>query len=357
MIRALSAAFLLLAAPSALAQTTWPHQREGDFIIKDFRFVSGETLPELKLHYTTLGTAKRNAAGEIVNGVLLLHGTSGVGANWLMPSLANELFGEGQPLDAAHHFIILPDGVGRGGSTKPSDGLRAKFPHYRYRDIIASEHQLITEGLGVRHLRLVLGSSMGGMHTWMWGEMYPDLMDGLVPIASQPIGISGRNWITRRIAIEAIRNDPAWNSGNYEKNPTYFCYTAPFGFLNTESAIQLQAMAPTREAGDELYKKLVAETCKRDANDALYATEAVMDYDPSKDLDKITARLMAINFADDEVNPPELGVMEREIKRIANARYVLVPASDKTHGHFTHLRASFWKSHLADFMKELPSQM
>ena len=209
----------------------------------------------------------------------------------------------------------------------------------------------------MRHLRLVLGSSMGGMHTWMWGEMYPDLMDGLVPIASQPIGISGRNWMTRRIAIEAIRNDPAWDDGNYEKNPTYFCYTAPSGFLNTESAIQLQAMAPTREAGDELYKKLVAETCKRDANDALYATEAVMDYDPSKDLNKIKARLMAINFADDEVNPPALGIMEREIKGIANARYVLVPASDKTHGHFTHLRASFWKSYLADFMKELPSQM
>jgi homoserine O-acetyltransferase/O-succinyltransferase len=230
-IRALSAAFLLLAAPSAFAQnetsrTTWPNQREGDFIIKDFRFKSGETIAELKQHYMTLGIPKRNAAGEIINAVILLHGTSSTGKAWLMPSLGDELFAAGQPLDATQYFIILPDGIGRGASSKPSDGLRAKFPHYRYEDIIAAEHQLVTEGLGIKHLRLVMGASMGGMHTWMWGYMYPDLMDGLIPIASQPIAISGRNWIQRRIAAEAIRQDPGWNSGNYEKNPTQWVYGA-----------------------------------------------------------------------------------------------------------------------------------
>jgi homoserine O-acetyltransferase len=209
---------------------------------------------------------------------VLLHGTSGTGRNWLLPSLAGELFGEGQPLDASRYFIIMPDGIGRGGSSKPSDGLRAKFPHYRYRDIIASEVRLVTEELGIKHLRLVLGSSMGGMHAWMWGEMYPGLMDALVPIASQPIEISGRNWIGRRIAIEAIRHDPDWNEGNYTTKPTHYIHTAPYGALMTESPVRLQEMAATREAADALYRKWVAEVAKGDANDQLYATEAVLGY-------------------------------------------------------------------------------
>jgi homoserine O-acetyltransferase/O-succinyltransferase len=353
---ALSLVMPVAALAQAAKETAWPNQREGDFIIKDYRFASDETLPELKVHYTTLGTAKRNAAGEIVNGVLLLHGTSGTSKNWLLPSLADELFGPGQPLDASQYFIVLPDGVGRGGSSKPSDGLRAKFPHYRYRDIVATEHRMLTEGLNVRHLRLVLGSSMGGMHTWMWGEMYPDLMDALVPIASQPIAISGRNWITRRIAIEAIRNDPDWNNGNYQKNPTRYVYTAPFSALMTESVARLQEMAPSREAGDALYAQMVERAKKTDANNQVYAIEAVMDYDPSKDLEKIKARLLAINFADDAVNPPELDVLAPAIKRIPNAKYVIIPAGPQTHGHFTHLRAALWKQHLIDFLKELPPQ-
>jgi homoserine O-acetyltransferase len=361
LIRPLAALALLLLMPAAFAQTrsptVWPNQREGDFVIKNYRFASGETLAELKLHYTTLGTAKRNPAGEIVNGVLLLHGTSGTGKNWLMPSLADELFGPGQPLDAGQYFLILPDGIGRGGSSKPSDGLRAGFPHYRYRDIVDSEYRMVTEGLNVRHLRLVLGSSMGGMHTWLWGEMYPDLMDGLVPIASQPIAISGRNWITRRIAIEAIRNDPDWNNGNYDKNPTHYVRTAPFGALMTESVVQLQELAPTREAGDALYRKMVEQASKGDANNQLYAIEAVMDYDPSRDLEKIKARLLAINFADDAVNATELDVLAPAIKRIPNGKYVVVAGSRETHGHFTHLRAALWKSHLIAFMKDLPPQM
>jgi homoserine O-acetyltransferase/O-succinyltransferase len=354
---AFSAAFLAVAAPSTLAQTSWPNQREGDFLIKDFRFKSGETIAELKLHYTTLGTPRRNAAGDITNVVILLHGTSSDGKAWLIHSLADELFSAGAPLDAAQYFIVLPDGIGRGGSSKPSDGLRANFPHYRYDDIVASEHQLITEGLGIKHLRLVMGSSMGGMHTWMWGYMYPDLMDGLIPIASQPIQISGRNWIQRRIVIEAIRQDPGWNNGNYEKNPTQWTVTAPYGFLQTENVLQIQAMAPTHEAGDEIYRKLQEEAKKRDANDTLWGIEAVMDYNPTPHLDKIKARLMAINSGDDEANPARLASTAREIARIPNARYVLIPASEETHGHFTHLRAAFWKAYVAEFMKELPPQM
>jgi homoserine O-acetyltransferase len=348
---AIALATLAVALPAA-AQS-WPNQREGDFVLKDFAFESGETLAELTQHYTVLGTPHRNAVGEIDNAVLLLHGTSGTGRNWLMPSLADELFAAGQPLDAAKYFIVMPDGIGRGGSSKPSDGLRARFPHYRYTDIIRSQHRLLTEHLGLKHLRLVLGSSMGGMHCWMWGGMYPGFMDALVPIASQPIAISGRNWLSRRIAIEAIRNDPDYNGGNYTAKPTHYVRTAPFGVLMTESPVRLQEMAPTREAAEALYQQWMAQVAKGDANDQLYATEAVIGYDPAPLLPQITARLMAINFADDEVNPPELGVVEPAIAKIEGARFVLVPAGPTTHGHFTHLRAAVWKPHLVQFLKEL----
>jgi homoserine O-acetyltransferase len=346
--------------PAAFAQTPsttqWPNQKEGDFVIKDFRFKSGETLPALNVHYMTLGTPERNAAGDITNAVILLHGTSSSGKAWLMPSLGDELFAPGQALDVARYFIVIPDGIGRGGSSKPSDGLKGNFPHYRYEDIVSSEYRLLTEGLGIKHLRLVMGSSMGGMHTWMWGYTYPDLMDGLIPIASQPIQISGRNWIQRRIAAEAIHQDPGWNNGFYNKNPTQWTVTAPYGFLQTENVLQLQKMFPTREAGDEMYRKLQEEAKKRDANDTLWGIEAVMDYDPAPHLDKIKARLMAINSGDDEANPPQLASTAREIARIPNATYVLILASEETHGHFTHLRASFWKDYVAAFLKDLPAQ-
>ncbi|MDB5552545.1 MAG: homoserine 0-acetyltransferase protein [Rhizobium sp.] len=347
------AAVLLAVALPAAAQTGWLDQREGDAVLKDFSFASGEVLPELKVHYITLGTAKRNAAGDVVNAVLLLHGTSGTSKNWLQPTLANELFAPGAPLDPNQYFIVIPDGIGRGGSSKPSDGLRMKFPHYRYVDMVAATHRLLTEHLGLKHLRVVLGTSMGGMQAWMWGEMHPDFMDALVPIASQPIAMSGRNWMYRRIGIEAIRNDPDWNGGNYEKNPKHYVYAAPISVLMTESAVHFQQIAPSREAMDALYLRMVEQASKLDANNQLYAIEAVMDYDPSKDLEKIKAKLLAINFADDEVNPPELGVMERGIKRIAGARFVLIPASEKTHGHYTYNLAAHWKQHLADFMNEL----
>jgi len=354
MLRILAAAVLLAATSPCRADTAWPNRQEGDVTFADFRFGSGEVLPALKIHYLTLGTAQRNGAGEIVNGVLLLHGTSGTSQNWLQPTLADELFARGAPLDAEKYFIVIPDGIGRGGSSKPSDGLRMGFPHYRYVDMVAATHRLVTEHLGLKHLRLVLGTSMGGMQAWMWGEMYPGFMDALVPIASQPIAISGRNWMYRRIGIEAIRNDPDWNGGNYDRNPTHYIYSAPIAALMTESATHYQQVAPSRAAMDALYQKLVAGARKLDANNQLYAIEAVMDYDPSPDLEKIKARLLAINFADDEVNPPELGVVEREIKRIPGARFVLVPASDSTHGHYTYNLAALWKQYLVDFMKELP---
>jgi homoserine O-acetyltransferase/O-succinyltransferase len=349
---ALTAALMCLAMTPAAAQA-WPNEKQSDYVIKDFHFADGETIPELRIHYTTLGTPKKNAAGEIANGIVLLHGTSGSSRNWLLPTLADELFKTGQPLDLGENFVILMDAIGVGGSSKPSDGLKGKFPHYRYHDIVTAEHRLITEGLGIKHLRLVMGSSMGGMQTWMWGEMFPDLMDGLVPIASQPIGISGRNWINRRIRIEAIKHDPDYNNGFYDKPPTHWIWTAPSGPMGTEADYQIQQIAPTREAGDAYYKKLVEEASKADANNSLYGIEAVMDYDPSKDLGKIRAKLMAINSADDEANPPALHVMEPAIAKIPGAKYVLIPQTNETHGHYTHLRAALWKQHLVAFLKEL----
>ena len=351
--RALLALTLSLALAPAFAQTL-PNQKEGDHVLKDFRFASGETIPELKMHYVTFGTQKKNAAGEITNAILLLHGTSGSSESWMVPTLM-ELYGKGQPLDASEYFIIVPDAIGRAGSSKPSDGLKAKFPHYRYRDIVEAEHRVVTEGLGIKHLRLVMGASMGGMQVWMWGEMYPDLMDGLMPIASQPVQISGRNWINRRIRIEAIKHDPGYNNGNYTVNPTNWAFTAPSGPLGTENVQRLQEEAPTLAAGDAMYKKLVAAAAKNDTNDTLWGIEAVMDYDPSKDLEKIKAKLLAINFEDDEANPPELGNVEPAIKRIgAHAKQIVIPRGPGTHGHYTYFRAAMWKSYLADFMKTLP---
>jgi homoserine O-acetyltransferase/O-succinyltransferase len=334
-------------------RTRWPTYREGDFVLRNYVFRSGETLPELTLHYRTLGAAKRNAAGKIINGVLLLQGNTGTGANWLRPSLADELFGPGQPLDAAQHFIIMPDAIGRGGSSKPSDGLKGRFPHYRYHDMVESGYRLIAEGLDVTHLRLLIGSSMGGMHAWMWAEMYPDLMDGVVPLSCQPIQISGRNWISRRAAAEAIRHDPDWNGGDYETNPRYYAWTAAANALRTESATRIQELAPTRAAADKLYEERLAQARNGDANDALWAIEAIIDYDPEPDLDKITAKVLLINAAEDEANPPELGTVERAMQRVRHGRYVLIPASEKTHGHFTHFYAEVWKPYLIEFMKTL----
>ena len=330
-------------------ENRWPTKRENDFWIKNFEFSSGERLDELRLHYVTLGTAREDSDGSISNAVLLLHNTTGSSQTWLQPSLADQLFGPGQPLDLARYFVILPDMIGFGASSKPSDGLRIRFPHYRYDDMVSSVRQLLTEGLGIRRLSLLMGISMGGMLAWLFGGRHPDFMERLVPIAAQPGPMSGRNWMQRRVSIEAIRNDPDWNNGNYVTNPTRYVFTAPYSALLIRSVVRLQEEAPTREAGDALYWQLVDRARKGDANNRLYQLEASMDYDPSHLLDGIKAQVLAINFEDDELNPPQLGTVEAAISRIPGAKYVLVPEGPETNGHYSTLLAHLWTSHLSDF--------
>ena len=325
---------------------------ERDFVLKDFRFASGQVLPELRQHYLTLGEPRKNAAGEVENAVLLVHNTGGSARIWLEPGLAGELFGAGQPLDAGRYFLIIPDCIGFGRSSKPSDGLRARFPNYRLHDIVAAQHRLVTEGLGVRRLKLGMGLSLGGMITWLFGGMHPDFMERLVPVASQPGPMSGRNWIQRRINVEAIRNDPDWKGGDYEKQPANWVRAAPLSALFTQSVVRLQEQAPTREKADALYRQLVERAKQGDANDRLFQIEATMDYDPTPLLGRIRAPLLAINFADDVINPPELGVVEPAVARISGARHVLVPAGAKSKGHFSALEAALWKAPLAAFLKD-----
>ncbi|MGB7575684.1 MAG: alpha/beta fold hydrolase [Thermodesulfobacteriota bacterium] len=331
-----------------------PNRQEGTFIARDFQFQSGETLPELKLAFTTLGIPQRDSSGNITNAVLLLHGTTGTGANWLAPSLAEALFREGQPLDAGKYYLILADSIGLGRSAKPSDGLKAKFPHYGYRDMVEAQYRLVTEGLGVKHLRLVLGTSMGGMQTWLWAERHPEMMDGAVAIASQPTEISGRNMLWRRVVIEAIRNDPDWNGGNYTTPPTHFTFAVPLFTLMVDSATHLQAIAPTREKANAYYDQIVQTAKRLDANDFLYRWEASADYNPQPDLDKIKARFLAINFADDLLNPVELKVMEREMGRVKNGSYVMIQGGEKSLGHQNLSQGALWGPYVTEFLKQLP---
>ena len=352
---ALSVVAMAVMLATGVEAASYPDQVEGDFVIRDFRFGGGETLPEVKLHYTTLGTPQRDATGKIGNAVLLLHGTTGTGKNFLEPGLAAELFGSGQPLDAGRYYIILPDGIGRGGSSKPSDGLHARFPRYGYNDVVEGQHRLVTEGLKVEHLRLVLGTSMGGMQTWIWGEKFPDMMDALMPIASLPVQIGGRNLLFRRVLTESIRGDPAWHDGEYQEQPKLFTYVVPELRFMATSPAKLQQLAPTRAAAAALYDRMV-ETARRtfDANDLLYWFESSFDYDPEPDLGKIKARLYAVNFADDAINPAELGILEKLTPRIPGARHVVVPASERTQGHQTLTLAALWKSYLVELLQSLP---
>ena len=342
----------LLSAARLLA-AGYPVPVEGDIVLKDFKFQSGETLAELRLHYRTLGTPQRDAAGVVRNAVLITHGTTGSGAQFLAPTFAAELFGPGQPLDAARFFIVLPDSIGHGKSSKPSDGLRARFPSYGYRDMVTAQFRLLTEGLGVNHTRLVMGTSMGGMHTWVWGEQYPDFMDALLPLASLPTQISGRNRVWRRMAIDAIRGDPEWRGGDYTKQPQSLRTGAQMLYLVSSNPVLRQAEAPTRAQADAALDAFVANYLRTgDANDYLYALEASRDYDPGPGLEKITAPLCAINFADDLINPPELGILEREIKRVAHGRAVTIPFSDKTRGHGSHTLGALWKGELVRLLAE-----
>jgi homoserine O-acetyltransferase len=351
-IRIFALLLSLLAASFALA-ADYPAPAEGDYTIRDFKFASGETLPELRLHYRTLGKPEKDAQGKTTNAVLIMHGTTGSGAQFIRPEFAGELFGKGQPLDATKFFIVLPDGIGHGKSSKPSDGMHAKFPRYGYIDMVEAQYRLLTEGLGVDHARLVMGTSMGGMHTWLWGELHPDFMDALMPLASLPTQISGRNRAWRRMVIDAIRNDPAWNGGEYKTQPPSLRTAAEMLWFMSSNPVLRQKDAPTLGKTDEVLDKFVEQIVKTDdANDVLYALEASHDYDPGPDLEKIQAPLLAINSADDLINPPELGILEREIKRVPNGHAIVIPLSDKTRGHGSHTLAALWKDQLVDVLKE-----
>jgi homoserine O-acetyltransferase/O-succinyltransferase len=354
MIRRLRALLLTvsLLLPSVAGAMEYPTPNEGEFTVRDFKFTSGEALPELRLHYRTLGKSVKDAQGTTQNAVLIMHGTTGSGAQFIRPEFAGELFGPGQPLDAAKFFIVLPDDIGHGKSSKPSDGMHAKFPRYGYRDMVEAEYRLLRDGLGVNHARLIMGTSMGGMHTWLWGEIHPDFMDALMPLASLPTQISGRNRAWRRIIIDAIRNDPAWQSGDYKAQPPSLRTAAEMLWLMSSNPILRQKEAPTLAKTDEVLDKFVNGYVKTgDANDVLYAVEASHDYDPGPDLEKIHAPLLAINSADDLINPPELGILEREIKRVPKGRALVLPLSDQTRGHGSHTMAVLWKDHLLDLLE------
>jgi homoserine O-acetyltransferase/O-succinyltransferase len=347
-------ALLLFILPASLALAAdYPAPTEGDYAIRDFRFASGETLPELRVHYRTLGTPQKDAQGKTANAVLIMHGTTGSGTQFIRTEFAGELFGKDQPLDATKFFIVLPDGIGHGKSSKPSDGMHAKFPRYGYLDMIAAQYRLLTEGLGVSHARLVMGTSMGGMHTWLWGELHPDFMDALMPLASLPTQISARNRAWRRTVIDAIRNDLAWNGGEYKTQPPSLRTAAEMLWFMSSNPVLRQKEAPTFAKTDEVLEKFVDGIVKNDdANDVLYALEASHDYDPGTNLEKIRAPLLAVNSADDLINPPELGILEREIKRIPHGRAIVIPMSDKTRGHGSHTIAALWKDELVKLLEE-----
>ncbi len=346
-------AIMLLAAFSCAAQQTpVPATTEGDFVIHDFKFHSGESLPELKLHYTTLGKPARDAQGRVTNAVLILHGTGGSGRQFLQPQFAGVLFGPGQLLDTSRYFIILPDGIGHGKSSKPSDGLRAHFPQYDYDDMVLAHYRLVSEGLGVNHVRLVFGTSMGCMHSFVWGETYPDFMDALMPMACLPVQIAGRNRLWRKMVIDGIRNDPDWKGGDYTAEPQQSLRTAmDFLIIAGSAPLLMQKNLPTRDAADKyLDDYFRTRAADLDANDFLYQVSASRNYDPSPQLEKIKAPVMWMNSADDFINPPELKIAEREAPRLKNGRFVLIPVSDQTHGHGTHTWAAVWKQYLEELL-------
>jgi len=350
--RTLSLCFAAGVLGLAARAADYPQPSEADYVIRDFRFASGESLPELRIHYRFLGRPERGADGLVRNAVLILHGTGGEGSTFIRREFAGELFGPGQPLDAARTFIVIPDGIGHGKSSKPSDGLHARFPAYGYSDMVDAQHRLLAEGLGVNHLRLVLGTSMGGMHTWVWGERYPDYMDALMPLASLPTQISGRNRAWRRTVIDAIRGDPDWKGGEYKEQPPSLRTGAEMLFFMSSNPVLRQREMPTLAKADAVLDDHVRTfTRTADANDLLYAVSASRDYDPGPGLGRIRARLLAVNSADDLINPPELGILEREIARVPHGRAVVIPTSEATHGHGTHTYAAVWKSYLVELLR------
>jgi homoserine O-acetyltransferase len=345
---ALAAAFSMMLISGHVFGADYPTPKEADWVAHDFKFHTGEVMPELRVHYTTVG----EASGEPV---LVLHGTTGSGAQMLTAAFAGELFGPGQPLDASKYYIILPDALGAGKSAKPSDGLRTKFPLYNYDDMVSAQYRLVTEGLGIKHLRLVLGNSMGGMHAWVWGVTHPEFMDALVPMACQPAELSGRNWMLRRLLTDAVRKDPAWQDGNYTIQPSWVrIANVIHGVATNGGTLAYSKLAPNREAADRLVEEREAAPFNVDANDFLYQWDASRDYNAAPALDRIEASVLAINSADDERNPPELGIVERELKRIRNARFYLIPASEETRGHGTTGMAKFYKRQLEELLQAAP---
>ena len=353
-IRTALVAFALLFAPKVFGQGAKYPATEGDFVTHDFKFRSGEHMAEMRLHYRTLGQLKHNSQGVPTNAVLILHGTGGSGEQFLAPQFADELYGAGQLLDSKRYFIILPDGIGHGKSSKPSDGRRAHFPQYDYDDMVAAQHLLLTKGLGVQHLRLIFGTSMGCMHSFVWGETYPDFVDALMPMACLPVPIAGRNRLWRKMLMDAIRSDPDWKNGEYKDQPKRALRTASDLLTIAGSApLIMQKTLPTQAAvdkyvGDSVDKRIAG----LDANDLLYQVNASRNYDPSPNLKKISAPVMWINSADDFINPPELGIAERESKRLTNGTFVLLPISEKTHGHGTHTWAAAWKEYLEQLLEK-----
>lgn len=327
---------------------------EGDYVVPNFTFTTGETLPQLRLHYTTLGTPRKDARGTVRNAVMILHGTGGSGRSFMSAGYAGQLFGPGQILDSSRYYIILPDGIGHGGSSKPSNGLRTRFPRYTYDDMVKAQHLLLTEHLGVNHLRLIMGTSMGCMQGWVWGETYPDFMDGLAPFACVPSQIAGRNRMIRTMATDAIRMDPAWQDGNYTSTPPGVRAAQMMLFIMTSAPLVQQRQAPTRDAADSTIRAfLTARTSTTDANDFLYQFESSRDYDPSGRLHLITAPALFINSADDQVNPPELGLAEKYAALMPRTRFILLPITDQTRGHGTHSLPAVWGAYLRDFLASL----
>jgi homoserine O-acetyltransferase/O-succinyltransferase len=345
---ALSAAFALISITALAAD--YPAPKQGEWVARDFKFHTGETMPELRLHYTTIG----EPTGQPV---LVLHGSGGSAASMLTPGFGGELFGPGQPLDAAKYYIIIPDGVGHGKSSKPSDGMKTTFPKYNYEDMVDAQYRLLKEGLGVKHLRLVIGNSMGGMHTWIWGGKYPQFMDALVPMASQPTEMAARNWMLRRMMLETIRNDPDYNGGNYTAQPRMMKYAInAYGIATGGGTLAYQALAPTAAKADKMVDDRLAIAITADANDFVYQWEASRDYNPAPSLEKIEAALLLINAADDERNPPETGVTDAALKRVKNGRLFLIPASNETRGHPTTGNAKFYKKQVEELLQTAPQR-
>lgn len=343
--------FLLGLISLAANAAAYPTPTEGDWVAKNFKFASGEFLPELRLHYLTIGRPQRDATGKVINAVLILHGTGSTSQGFLTDTFAGQLFAPGQLLDGATHYIILPDGIGFGKSSKPSDGMHMRFPKYTYDDMVRAQHLLLTEGLGVNHLRLVLGTSMGAMHTWLWGEAYPEFMDALMPLASYPVEIVGRNLIQRQMRVNCIKSDPAWKGGEYTSPPTLGLTCVSYiSMLMTSGAPRLQEQYPTRESVLEMMDKF--RPGPADANDVIYETEAVRSYNPAPKLGEIKAPLLAVNSADDEINPPELRILEREIKKVKRGRFVLLPITSETRGHLTYAVSAVWSNYLAELLEE-----